>query len=131
MLGSQSQFLVKLSGKASVRGHVGRLEGGESVSILERGYKGGRCLACLRICKEAQVGKAQSAAVDMVRTMRLDCMRAMMQVQGPWEALNMSDVIWLVLQGSQSLLFGEGLERSQGGRREKCDEAVVGTQGEG
>lgn len=36
----------------------------------------------------------------------------------------MSDIIWLVLLGSQYLLFGKGLKRSEGGKREICDEAV-------
>lgn len=42
---------------------MGRLEGGEGVSISEREAEGSVCLACLKICKEARVIEAGSVAV--------------------------------------------------------------------
>lgn len=43
-------------------------------------------------------------------------------------ALDVSDVIWLVSLRSQYLLFGEWQQRSQGGRRGRCDDTLAGTQ---
>lgn len=49
------------------RGHVGRHEGGEDVSISQREAESSVCLDCLKICKEARVTEAGNVAVARVR----------------------------------------------------------------